>query len=58
MTKPKETVKVELLICKCRSCTHWEVGRDFLLCKTCGETLPVTLTVDLHDGVHWEEHAR
>lgn len=50
--------KVELLICKCESCTHWEIGRDFILCKSCGKTLPAVIKIELHDGVHWEEHSR
>ncbi len=25
----------ELLVCDCGDCAHWEVGRNFLKCKTC-----------------------
>jgi hypothetical protein len=50
--------EVELLICKCESCTHWEIGRDFILCKTCGLSLPAKIEVDDHDMLHWKLHAR
>ena len=53
-----EISKVELLVCKCRSCTHWEIGRDFIHCKTCGDTIKAAISVDMHDGVHWELHER
>lgn len=23
-----EKKQIELLVCKCKSCTHWEIGRD------------------------------
>ena len=51
--------KVELLICKCKDCTHWEIGRDFILCKTCGLNLPAKVTVDdSHHMLHWAQHER
>ena len=31
--------EIELLVCKCKDCTHWEIGKDVLICKTCGLTL-------------------
>jgi len=27
--------EIDLLICKCKDCTHWEIGRDVIICKTC-----------------------
>ena len=54
-----ETKKVELLICKCKDCTHWEIGRDFILCKTCGLNLPAKVVVDdSHHMLHWKLHER
>ena len=51
--------KVDLLVCKCESCTHWEVGRDFILCKTCGFSIQATITVDdSHHMLHWKKHER
>jgi hypothetical protein len=29
-----EKKQIELLVCKCKSCTHWEIGRDVIICKT------------------------
>ena len=54
-----EKVQVPLLICKCQDCTHWEIGKDFILCKTCGLQIPATVTVDdSHHMLHWENHTR
>jgi hypothetical protein len=51
--------EIELLVCKCKSCTHWEIGKDLLICKTCGLTLPAKITVDdSHHMLHWEKHER
>jgi hypothetical protein len=57
-TKPQAKGKVKLLVCKCKDCTHWEIGEDFILCKTCGLELPAKVVVDDHDGFHWQEHER
>ena len=49
---------MKILICKCNSCTHWEIGEDFILCKTCNLKVPAKILVDLHDSVthlHLEE---
>ncbi len=50
--------EIELLVCKCKDCTHWEIGRDLLICKTCGLTLPAKITVDDHHMLHWKKHER
>ena len=50
--------EIELLVCKCKSCTHWEIGRNVLICKKCGLTLPATITVDDHHMLHWQKHER
>lgn len=55
MEKEKE---VDLLVCKCQSCTHWEIGRDVIVCKTCGLTLPAKISVHDHQMLHWKKHAR
>jgi hypothetical protein len=52
------STEVELLVCKCKSCTHWEIGKDFILCKTCGLQLPAKISVDDHHMLHWQKHAR
>jgi transcription elongation factor Elf1 len=64
--------KVELLICKCQNCQHWEIGktadgRGFIECKTCGLSLPMSIIkqgddtvfiLDDHHMLHWGEHER
>ena len=50
--------QIELLVCKCKDCTHWEIGKDVLICKTCGLTLPAKITVDDHHMLHWQKHER
>jgi hypothetical protein len=59
--KPKK--KVELLMCRCAGCSHWEIGRvgerRFLLCKTCGLEVPIIhFKVDDHHMLHYQEHER
>lgn len=57
-----EKRKVELLICKCEDCTHWEIVKEgektSILCKTCGLEVPITFTFDEHSQIHWAEHER
>lgn len=36
----------------------WEIGKDVLICKTCGLTLPAKITVDDHHMLHWQKHER
>lgn len=61
---PATTKSVELLICKCEDCTHWELGRtadgaQFILCKTCGLELPIKFEIDdSHHMLHWAQHER
>ena len=50
--------KLELLTCKCRSCTHWEIGKESIICKTCGASFPATVKVATNEKIHWEKHAR
>lgn len=58
-------MKTKLLVCKCGSCTHWELAQDAIICKTCQETITVTglglfiegHTLD-HPKLEWQEHER
>ena len=50
--------KLELLTCKCKSCTHWEIGKDTIICKTCGATFPATVKVNANEKIYWEQHNR
>lgn len=51
---------LELLVCKCKDCRHWEIVRDaggviHLHCVTCGTNDPVELSVPETMNVHWEK---
>jgi hypothetical protein len=50
--------KIDLLVCKCNACTHWEIGKDSIICKTCGAAFAAKVKVDPHEKLHWEKHAR
>jgi hypothetical protein len=50
---------IEILVCKCADCVHWEVvrieGVTHLDCKTCGAKIPADIKVDEHAHlVHYE----
>jgi hypothetical protein len=47
--------EIDLLVCKCQSCTHWEIGRDVIVCKTCGLTLPAKISVHDHQMLRWKK---
>jgi hypothetical protein len=49
--------KIDLLVCKCGSCTHWEIGRDVIICKTCGVHFPAKVEVDTSSipEIHWQD---
>lgn len=61
----KPMAKVPLLVCTCGDCTHWEIAQDSIICKSCGEVIPVpdigtyvvSHTVD-HPKLDWQEHER
>lgn len=59
--KPEKR-EVELLICKCNDCTHWEIVKDVdqlsILCKTCGLEVPIRFVFDDHRKLHWAKHER
>lgn len=51
--------KVKLLVCGCGDCTHWEIGPDFIICKTCGLRVDgVVVTAPAHEALRWEDHER
>jgi hypothetical protein len=48
---------MKALVCTCGDCLHWEVieageGRS-ILCKTCGDSFPVTIHIPPHDKLKW-----
>lgn len=62
-------MKVDLLICKCGDCAHWEIGRSFIMCKTCGQVIEgvkltfrhidnLAMKIRLHTKVDWKLHER
>jgi len=50
--------QVELLVCKCGDCTHWEIGHNFIMCRTCGDSFSAEITVPDHDKLIWQIHQR
>jgi hypothetical protein len=50
--------EIELLVCNCQSCTHWEIGKNVIVCKTCGLILPAKISVNDHEMLHWRKHER
>jgi hypothetical protein len=45
----------EILICHCGDCDSWIVGKNKLICQTCGQTVPLPLAqVTLPDNVSWQ----
>jgi hypothetical protein len=58
-------VQVELLICSCGDCLHWELTPRTIICKSCGKEFPVPGLkellqehVDLHPELSWAQHER
>jgi transcription elongation factor Elf1 len=61
-TEPKELK----LVCKCGSCTHWEVTlrfdkdhkneREVLVCVSCSKEYPCYFSIGPHEGLHYEKH--
>ena len=49
----------EVLVCKCESCTHWEVTKEHLICKTCGLHIDLPLGIEIFfeksPFLHWEK---
>lgn len=57
-TTPLPNPMVNILVCKCNSCTHWEIVKDaagftHLLCKTCGRVDECDITLHPHMPAHW-----
>jgi hypothetical protein len=58
------------LVCKCGSCTHWEVvlasGEDenghfshqYLVCVKCGGEFDCYFEIGPHEGLHYEKHVK
>lgn len=56
---------VNLLVCDCGDCLHWEITVVSIICKTCEKEFPVPGLkdfiqehVELHPSLSWKEHAR
>lgn len=57
--------EVQLLVCTCGDCTHWEIGHNFIKCLTCGKEfheghgIQVIAPKVVNDlGLSWERHER
>jgi hypothetical protein len=60
------------LVCKCGSCTHWEIllhrsakkgsifenGHESLVCVNCGLEVNVYFSIGAHEGLHYERHVK
>jgi transcription elongation factor Elf1 len=56
------------LVCKCGSCTHWEIilktGDDntyasqYLVCVACGLEVDCQFNIGPHEGLHYEKHVK
>lgn len=63
-TNPKELK----LVCKCGSCTHWEIilvrgakgeiGHEYIKCIKCGLDVPCYFSTGPHEGLHYEKHTK
>lgn len=54
---------VNILVCDCKDCTHWEIvkdadGKTHLHCKTCGRVDPVELTTHPDMPARWVEREK
>lgn len=44
-----------LLVCNCGDCRHWEIEKEFIICKSCGtkfETPGLGQDIDSHMDRH------
>lgn len=54
------------LVCKCGSCTHWEIvintgnayEKQRIICVKCGLEVEVQFAVGPHEGLHYEKHVK
>jgi hypothetical protein len=57
------------LVCKCGSCTHWEIvlvqagdsegyDQEKLICVKCGVEIPCQFSMQPHEGIHYEKHVK
>jgi hypothetical protein len=58
-------MQVNLLVCDCGDCLHWEILNESIICKTCGKEFPIPGLknfiqehVDIHPSLSWKEHER
>jgi len=70
MAKAKQKVESKQLklVCKCGSCTHWEVilhmsadGQEegeSLVCVACGVEFDCSFGIGPHEGLHYERHTK
>jgi hypothetical protein len=65
--KAKAEPKQLKLVCKCGSCTHWEIvlkfggaGRESeaLVCVNCGLEASCYFSIGPHEGLHYERHTK
>lgn len=56
------------LVCKCGSCTHWEIilvrgakgeiGREYIKCIKCGVDFDCYFSIGAHESLHYERHTK
>jgi hypothetical protein len=56
---------LEILVCDCGDCRHWEIAKDKIICKSCEKEFPVPgleefiqAHVELHPQLSWKMHER
>jgi hypothetical protein len=62
------TAKELKLVCKCGSCTHWEIilrtgdenvyDTQYLVCVNCGLEVDCQFATGPHEGLHYEKHVK
>lgn len=65
-TKKTKSVPKQLkLVCKCGSCTHWEIvlkleikDTQFIRCMSCGVDFDCYFHIGPHEGLHYERLAK
>lgn len=58
-------MEIDLLICDCGDCRHWEIAVDSIICKNCGKEFStpglrkfVQEHVELHPSLSWKKHEK
>lgn len=70
-TRSNTEAKELKLVCKCGSCTHWEIvlsrteesgeyqrGHEYLICVNCGLEVNCYFSTGPHEGLHYEKHVK